>query len=148
MNLGYIGEAENIINLIDDLEHTPLHKFALQSVNLAVSKQNNETDKKTINMLTNPDGITSSDILKKINDLNPVKVNGDLNPVKVNDDLNPVEVNDDINPVKIMDKHQLSAEIKFVAYASPMGKAEGTNKKPAFMFSNFGVESIAKMFEP
>ena len=103
MNLSYIGQAENIIKLIDDLENTPLHKFALHSINLAVVKPNYEMDKKTINLLTSPDS---------------------------------------------KDKLQLSADIKFVAYSSPIGNTDETNKKPAFMFSNFGADSIARMFEP
>lgn len=121
MNLSYIGPAENIINLIDDLQHTSLHKFALHSVNLSVSKPDNKKNEKTTNILLNPDKVTTSDILGAIKN---------------------------IDPVIIMDKTQLSADIKFVAYSSPIGNGDGTNKKPAFMFSKFGAESIARMFDP
>lgn len=121
MNLSYSGQVENIINLIDDLQNTSLHKFALRSVNLTVTKPNSQKDEKAINKQSNPEGISTSDILNAINN---------------------------IDPGIIKDKYLLNANLKFVAYSSPLGNADGTNKKPAFMFSDFGTDSIAKMFEP
>ncbi|KUO78651.1 MAG: hypothetical protein APF81_27030 [Desulfosporosinus sp. BRH_c37] len=39
-------------------------------------------------------------------------------------------------------KPGINCELKFVAYASPIGTAEGTNKKPSFMVSQFGSKDV------
>lgn len=43
---------------------------------------------------------------------------------------------------------QLSVELKMTAYANPIGTSDSSNKKPDFMFSQFGFDSIDKMFNP
>lgn len=124
MNLSCFGQTEDILSLIDNFEHTPLHKFALLSTNLTTAKAASRTDKTNIDITdTNPvDGTSAAGILGTI-------------------DKNT-------SPELIIVKPQLSVELKFVAYSSPIGTADGTNKKPAFMFSQFGADSIARMFEP
>lgn len=120
MSLTYTGQPENILNFIDDLEHTSLHKIALKSINLSRAKSDNSANQKPTSIVVEPNNKTILDL----------------------------GVIDNISPLVILGKPQLNADIKFVAYSSSIGKADGTNKKPAFMFSNFGAESIAKMFEP
>lgn len=124
MNLSCSGQTEDILSLIYNIEHTPLHKFALQSTNLTVSKSASGVDKTNIDITeTNPvDGTSYAGILGAIDN--------------------------NISTGLIIVKPQLNVELKFVAYSSPIGTADGTNKKPSFMFSQFGSDSIARIFEP
>lgn len=112
MNLNCSGQAKDIISLIDDLEHTPLHKFVLQSINLSSAKSaKTPAATEKVNVLESDSSYTNI-------------------------------------AAGMPDKPQLNMELKFAAYSSTFGTADGIKQKPSFMFSAFGSGSIAKMFEP
>lgn len=154
MNLSYSGQTEDILSLIDDLEHTPLHKFALQSINLTVSKPVNGTDKTNITLQDklNVNKLVYGDISYKTSN----NGGGDQSDIIKTDSANgmnttaeiPGLIYSNLSPELISSTPKLDVELKFVAYSSPIGTEDSTNRKPWFMFFKFGADSITKMFAP
>ena len=154
MNFSCSGNTEDVLSLIEDLEHTPLQKFALQSINLTRSKASSGTDKTSIDTTlqtilsgtktVSGDLSTKTAITGEVNQSNIMT----SNPVDSSNPASLLGTNNNTSPGLINPKPQLNVELKFVAYSSPIGTADRTDKKPAFMFSQFGSDSIAKMFEP
>ncbi|MFZ3102799.1 MAG: hypothetical protein WA113_11490 [Desulfitobacteriaceae bacterium] len=122
---------------------------------MTVSKAANGTDKTsidtTIQNILSGTKIVSGDLSTKTAITGEVNQSNIMAPNPV-DRSNPASIQGTIKNNTslglINPKPQLSVELKFVAYSSPIGTADGTDKKLWFMFSQFGSDSISKMFAP
>ena len=150
MNLSCSGQIEDILSLIEELAHTPLQKFALQSINITRANASSGTDKTIIDttlqtLLGGSKNLsTKTAITGEVNQSNILVPN----PVDSSKPASLQGASNNTSSGLIDSKLQLSVELKFVAYSSPIGTADKTDKQPSFMFSQFGSDSIAKMFEP
>lgn len=171
------GNVENVLNLITDLEYTPLQKISVQSVTLTAQKASNPTN---FSQPSGTVGLSSPIItptvfapvpalgnqLTKVTAMDATKIIADGSPVNSvypssNDQVQggTSSIEDSSNQLIQGGKTEslsadlspvqvvVTAQIKLTAYASSLGTANVNGPNPPFMSAQFGVNSAAEMFK-